>query len=199
MVQNDKKILSIALHIWGTTHHMTVIYVCKIIWLSFMVHMCKMIISLGIFFIFLNFDFSVCKRAKYRPKWKKILSITFHIWGTMHHTTVIYVCKMIISSGVFSIFLKILIFWVHREVKGQKTVQNDKNLCLLCSLSQEPDIIWLSFMVQMYKMISPGIWGFDNWHTLHTYARLLLLAYTSFWTCVHWDIRSFFLLWFFKA
>ena len=42
--------------------------------------------------------------------------------------TVIYLCKMIISSGIFSIFLKILIFWVHRGVKGQKTVQNDKKL-----------------------------------------------------------------------
>ena len=72
--------------------------------------------------------------------------------------TVIYVCKMIISSGIFSIFLKILIFWVHRGVKGQKMVQNDKKLCLLCSISQEPYIIWLSFMVQMCKMIiSPGM------------------------------------------
>ena len=35
---------------------------------------------------------------------------------------VIYVCKMIIYSGVFPIFLKILIFWVYRggEVKGVK-------------------------------------------------------------------------------
>ena len=42
--------------------------------------------------------------------------------------TLIYVCKMIIYSGVFLIFLKILIFWVHREVKGLKMVQNDKKL-----------------------------------------------------------------------
>ena len=34
--------------------------------------------------------------------------------------TVIYVCKMIISSGVFSIVLKILIFWVHRRGKRAK-------------------------------------------------------------------------------
>ena len=69
----------------------------------------------------------------------------------------IYVCKMIISSGVFSIILKILIFWVHRGVKEQKTVQNDKKLCLLRPISQEPYII-LSFLVQMCKMIvSPGV------------------------------------------
>ena len=65
---------------------------------------------------------------------------------------------MIISSGVFFIFFKILIFWIHRGVKGQKTVQNDKKLCLSRSISQEPYIIWLSFMVQMCKMIiSPGV------------------------------------------
>ena len=71
--------------------------------------------------------------------------------------TVIYVCKMI-SSGVFSIFREILIFWVHRWIKGQKTVQNDKKLCLSHSISQEPYITWLSFMVQMCKMIiSAGV------------------------------------------
>ena len=55
-------------------------------------------------------------------------------------------------------FLKILISWFHRRVKGQKIVQNDKKFCLLCSISQEPCIIWLPFMVQMCKMIiSPGV------------------------------------------
>ena len=50
-------------------------------------------------------------------------------------------------------FSKILIFWIHKGLKGQKMVQNDKKLCLLCSISQEPYIIWLSFMVQMCKII----------------------------------------------
>ena len=59
---------------------------------------------------------------------------------------------------MFFSFFKILIFWVHRELKGQKTVQNGKKLCLSWSISQEPYIIWLSFMVQMCKMkISPGV------------------------------------------
>ena len=81
-----------------------------------------------------------------------------HIWGTIHHMTVIYVCKMIISSGIFLFYFSILIFWVHRAVKRQKIVQNDKKLCLLCSISQEPYIMWLLFMVQMCKMIiSPSI------------------------------------------
>ena len=71
--------------------------------------------------------------------------------------TVIYVCKIIISSSVFSIFLKISIFWVHSGVKGQKMVQNGKKSCLWHSISQEPYIIWLSFMVQMSKVIPPGV------------------------------------------
>ena len=55
-------------------------------------------------------------------------------------------------------FFNILILWVHRGIKGQKTVQNDKKICLLLSLSQEPYIIWLSFMVQMCQMmIFPGV------------------------------------------
>ena len=59
---------------------------------------------------------------------------------------------------MFFIFLKILILWVHSGIKGQKLVQNDKKVCLLDSICQKPYIIWLSFMVQMCKMVvSPGV------------------------------------------
>ena len=63
-------------------------------------------------------------------------------------------CKMIISPGVFFIFFKVWFFglWV-RGVKGHKMFQDDKNFCLLPLLSQEPYIIWLSFMVRLCKMI----------------------------------------------
>ena len=67
------------------------------------------------------------------------------------------ICKMI-SSGLLNIFSKILIFWVHRGIKEKKMVQNYKKFCLLCSISQELYIIWLSFMVQMCKIIiSPDV------------------------------------------
>ena len=70
-----------------------------IIWLSFMVHKCKLMISPGGFFQ--NFDFSV---------------------------------------------------------KGHKMVQNEKRFCLFNTISQEPYIIWLSFVVGKCKMIiSPGV------------------------------------------
>ena len=49
-------------------------------------------------------------------------------------------------------------FWVVMGLKQQKMVQNDKKILLLHTISQEPYIIWLSFMVHMCKMIiSPGV------------------------------------------
>ena len=104
MVQNDKEIC-LSCSISQEPY---------IIWFLFMVHICKMIISLGIFLIFPNFDFSGWffggKRTKNSPKWQKILSVALSIPGTIH------------PSGVFPFFLKILIFWVHRGGKKAKNV-----------------------------------------------------------------------------
>ena len=64
-----------------------------ILWLSFMLHLCKMIISPGSYFIsskFWFFGLLGSKRAKNSPKWQEILSIALHISGTMHHMTAIY-------------------------------------------------------------------------------------------------------------
>ena len=66
---------------------------------------------------------------------------------------IISMYKMIIFPGCFFFFFEIFIFWVVRGVKVQKMVQNDKKFCLLHSVSQEPYIIWLSFMVHLCKMI----------------------------------------------
>ena len=63
-----------------------------ILWFSFMVGMCKMIISLGVFFIFLKFWFSGLlggKRVKNCQKWQKILLLTLHVSGNIHHMIVI--------------------------------------------------------------------------------------------------------------
>ena len=82
------------------------------------------------------------------------ISLESHIkWSSV----MVLMCKMIISPWAFSIFSK---FWFGRLlgcVKGQKIAQKDKTFCLLCSISQEPYIIWLSFVVHKCKMISPGI------------------------------------------
>ena len=70
----------------------------------------------------------------------------------------VHMCKMIISAGIFFSFSKFCIFWVVRRVKRQKMVQHGKKSCPLRFTSQEPYIIWLSFMVHMCKMIiSAGV------------------------------------------
>ena len=121
-----------------------------------------MIISPGLFFIFSKFWFLGLlggKRAKSDPNWQKILSVDsisqepYIIWLSF----MVHICKMIISSGTFFIFSKFWFFGSIVGVKGQKTVQNGKKLCMLCFTSQEPHFIWLSFMVQMCKIISPGV------------------------------------------
>ena len=83
-----------------------------------------------------------------------------HVSGTVYHMIIIFghLCKMIIFLVDFFHFLKILIFRIFRGEKGEKIAQNDKRFFLSHSLSQEPYIIWLSFMVHMCKMIiSPGV------------------------------------------
>ena len=70
----------------------------------------------------------------------------------------LYIIWLSLNDNIFRCvvhFSKILIFWVHRGVKRQKKKknQNDKKFCLLCLMFQEPYIIWLSFMVQMCKII----------------------------------------------
>ena len=130
-----------------------------IIWLSFMVHLCKMMMSPGVFFsVFQKFLFSGLlggKKAKNSPKLQKgclshsISQEPYIIWLPF----VVYECKMMISPGVFSHFYKILIFWFVSWVKGQIMTNNDKKLFLLCSISQEPNIIWSSFVVHKCKMI----------------------------------------------
>ena len=76
---------------------------------------------------------------------RNLTSCDCHLW---------YTCvKSWYLQVFFFNFFKILIFWVVRWLKRQKMVWNDKKFCLLHSISQEPYIIWLSFMVHMCKMI----------------------------------------------
>ena len=69
----------------------------------------------------------------------------------------VHLCKMMIPQESFFHFFKILILWVVRVgeggEKGQKRVQNEKNFCLLHSISQESYIIWSSFVAHKCKII----------------------------------------------
>ena len=70
-----------------------------------------------------------------------------------------YFCKMIISPGVSSFVFNFHFLGCY-GVKGQKMVQNDKTFCRPCSISQESYIIWLSFMIHIYRMTrSPGFFS----------------------------------------
>ena len=66
---------------------------------------------------------------------------------------------------MFVCFFQILIFWVVSRVKGQKMAQNDKKSCSLCSIFQDPYILWLLVMVRMFKMIiAPCFFFFFFFH-----------------------------------
>ena len=133
-----------------------------------------MIISSGVFFYYsiLKFRFSWlsggAESAKYGPKWQEFLSVASYISRTIYHMTYIYGTHV----GIFFIFFfqnfDFQDHWEEEVVKGHKMTQNDKNFCLSHSISQEPYIIWLWFLVHVCKMlISPDnvfqnfyFWGF---------------------------------------
>ena len=98
------------------------------------------------------------KKSSYEASFSNKTKICdFSIFAMSRRATFFNMSQMIISPGVFFFlfcFFNILIFWVVMGVTGQKTVQNDEKFCPSCSVSQEPYIIWLSFMVHIYKMIS---------------------------------------------
>ena len=96
-----------------------------------------MIISLGTFFIVLNFSFFRLfggKGEKYSPKWKIITSITRHIsgkyilWSWIFEHLKDYIFRLIFSFLFFFFFFFFYncIFQAVREVKGQKMVSYDK-------------------------------------------------------------------------
>ena len=61
-------------------------------------------------------------------------------------------CKMIIFQCFLFYFFQNVFFFVFSGV-GQKMVQNDIKFCLSHSISQEPYIIWMSFVVHIFKTI----------------------------------------------
>ena len=80
-----------------------------IIWLLFMVHLCKMMISLGLFFLFFHyFDslgfYGARGKGKKWSKMRKKVCLSHSVWFWF----LVLMSKMIISPGVYVIFLK---FW----------------------------------------------------------------------------------------
>ena len=101
-----------------------------IIWLSFMVHICKMIISLGVFLLgFQNFDFLGCQegwKGKKMPKMTNFLSVTSYISGTIYHMIFIYGTHVCIKGWYLWAF-----FIFSKGIKGQKWPKmTKKSFCL---------------------------------------------------------------------
>ena len=121
-----------------------------------MVHMCKMMISPGIFFILKNFDFLGCLGGG--THLRNSIAYDHDFWYTCVKW---WHLQMLFSFFQDFHFFKIFIFWVIRRVKGLKMAQNGKKFCLSHSISQEPYLIWLWFMGHLCKMmVSPAIFSF---------------------------------------
>ena len=94
MVQNDRVNLSVMLHISGTI----------IIRLSFMVHICKIIICPGFFFHFFKvLIFVVVSRVKGQKMVQNDKKFCLYVSRTIHEMKVImvHICKIIKSPGAF--------------------------------------------------------------------------------------------------
>ena len=123
-----------------------------LVFIIILVHMCKRIISPGVFFsFFFKIKIFHVSRAQSDKKFCLLHSVSqeayiIFLWFLVH------MCKIITSSGAFFHYFNIFIFQVVRGVEGQKMTQNDKKLCLSHSGSQEPYITWLWFLVYMCKV-----------------------------------------------
>ena len=105
-----------------------------------------------------------CKRVKSRPNWKITITSVIHPYLK---NSIVYdhdFWDTCIKWWYRQAFCSFFLFWFFRllgqkmDKKGQKMAQKEKKLCLLCSISQEPYIIWLSSVVHKFKMmISPGV------------------------------------------
>ena len=106
--------------------------------------MCKMIISLGVFFNFQILIFQVVRgteRAKNDPKWqKRFLSVPPYISGTIYHMIFIYgthACiKGLCLQAFFTFFFfKILILRIIRVEVGGKRAKNGPEWQKILSVS----------------------------------------------------------------
>ena len=113
-------------------------------------------ISRIFFFIFSKFWFCWSLEGYKNKKWLKItkkfcLSCPYPENHILYDHNLWYPSVKWYVSRLFIIFLKMLIFRVVRKVKGQKWPKMTKKLCTLRLISQEPYIMWASFMVHMCK------------------------------------------------
>ena len=130
-----------------------------------MVQMCKMIISPGAFFNVKILIFQFVKGLKVQkngPKSWKFLPVASYISGIIYHMIFIYGIHVCIKGWYLQAFFS---FFSKFRCSGSL---GGKNKSLSRSVSQEPCIIWLWFLLHIFKMmISPAIVfffkNFDFW------------------------------------
>ena len=197
MAQNDKKILSSALHISGTIYHTFVIYGTLVY--NDDVSSC--------FFHFFKTLILRVVRGRRRCKGQKMVqngkifclscSISqesYIIWFSF----VALMFKMIIPPGDFFIFSKFSFSRLLGGVKGQKIAQNDKKiLSVMLDISGTIHHVIIICDAQMYNDKSPGIFFlfFQNFHFLGCWegqrakmaqneSRELYIIWSKFMVCV---------------
>ena len=106
------------------------------------------------FFFFLHFlkNFDFWQKITKNENWQLHRHAPYLRNSIAYYCDFWYTCEKWYLHIFFSCFQNFY-FLVFSGVKGQKMAQNDKKLCLLCFISQEPYIIWLWFMAHLCKMI----------------------------------------------
>ena len=88
-------------------------------------------------------------------KWSKMTkNSVHHALYLRNHTSydchLRYMCKMIISPGFFFIFSKFRFFELLGGKRTKSSPKWQKILSVTYTISQEPYILWLSFMVKLF-------------------------------------------------
>ena len=95
------------------------------------------------------------KKAKNGPKWQKIMSVIFHISGSIHHMIdffSVHICKVMTSQDAFFIVLKFWCSLLSGGYKGKKWPKMTKISVSLYISGTVPLLVQLCRM-----MISPAI------------------------------------------
>ena len=113
-----------------------------IIWLWFLVHMCKMMASPGACFIFSKLWFSGLLGGKKGKNWSKMTKISVCLTWFLRSCTS-YDC------GFWSV--------LHQNKAWHNFFRRGQHLIVQCNMGLEHALYHQSFLVHSWKIISPGV------------------------------------------
>ena len=124
-------------------------------WSSFMVQVCKIIISVDAFYNFKNFDFPgfpVAERTKISPNWQKIWSVLLRFSGTAYHVILIF--GRPVSNNNFSRkFFQFWKFWFWVFYGGNRA----KLPISVCFTHIWGTVDRIDYIIKILIMISTGV------------------------------------------